>query len=186
MAALIAHYGLLAILLGAGVEGEAVVLTGGILAARHLLPLWGVAVAAAVGSFAVDQLWFHAGRKCRDRRFVQNVITRPAFGRAIALLERYPVAFIFSFRFLYGLRTVSPIAIGTTQIAARKFVLLNALAAAIWGPTIALVGYHFGKAVLPVLHRVGSVERHLVWAVAAAALFLGLVLLGIGLIRRRR
>ena len=47
--ALIARYGLAAIFLGAGIEGETSVVAGGVLAHRHLLPLWGVWLAAASG-----------------------------------------------------------------------------------------------------------------------------------------
>jgi membrane protein DedA with SNARE-associated domain len=49
--------------------------------------------------------------------------------------------------------TISPIAIGTTQVETRKFAILNALAAAIWGPLFTLLGYAFGKAIDPLLGR---------------------------------
>lgn len=149
--AIVAKYGLLAILAGAGIEGEAVVITGGIFAHRGLLPLWGVALAAAVGSCAIDQLWFLAGRYFRDRRWVRSMTARPAFTRALAILENHPTKFIFGFRFVYGLRTVSPIAIGASAIPARRFILLNMAAAAIWGPMMALIGYNFGRAIDPLL-----------------------------------
>ena len=51
---LVAKYGLLAILLGAGVEGEAVVVTGGVLAHRGLVPLIPACICAAVGSFRIS------------------------------------------------------------------------------------------------------------------------------------
>jgi membrane protein DedA with SNARE-associated domain len=155
--AIITRYGLLAILAGAGIEGEAVVITGGILAHRGLLPIWGVAVTAAIGSCLIDQLWFLLGRYFRNSRWVSAAKRRPAFQRALHILEKHPTPFILAFRFIYGMRTVSPIAIGTSAIPARTFVPLNMVAAAVWGPAIAWLGYLFGKALDPWLHDVKSI-----------------------------
>jgi len=170
---LIARYGLLALFVGSGIEGEAVVVTGGILAHKGLVPLWGAMLVSALGSCLADQLWFFAGRYCRRYRWVQALMRKPAFARAIDFLERHPTAFIFGFRFVYGMRTVSPIAIGTTHIEARRFVPLNMLSAAIWGPAFTLLGYVFGRAIDPVLHRLQSgfaVALLAVLAVAAVGL----------------
>jgi membrane protein DedA with SNARE-associated domain len=153
---LIARYGLAALFVGSGIEGEAVVVTGGILAHKGLVPLWGAMLVSALGSCLADQLWFLVGRYCRHYPWVQALTGKPAFARAIAFLERHPTAFIFGFRFVYGMRTVSPIAIGTTHIAARKFVPLNMISAAIWGPLFTLLGYAFGRTIDPVLHRLQS------------------------------
>lgn len=137
-------------------EGEAVVITGGVLAQRGLLPIWGVAAAAAAGSCLVDQLWFWLSRRYRDHRWVRKATHKPAFARALRWLERYPKPMILSFRFIYGLRTVSPVAIGTSTIPSRTFVPLNIVAAAIWGPTIAWAGYAFGSALGTWLHDLES------------------------------
>ncbi|HEY0271307.1 MAG TPA: DedA family protein [Sphingomonas sp.] len=183
--AIIARYGLLAVLLGAGMEGEAVVVTAGVLAHRHLLPLWPTALAAAIGSCAVDQIWFLLGRHFRNHRWVRHVRDRPAYARAITILERYPNGFIFGFRFVYGLRTVSPIAIGTSHIAARRFILLNIVAAAIWGPAFTLLGYMFGPAVDPILSRFERGGRLFVFA-ALGALAVALLWTAIRSARGRR
>lgn len=142
-----ARYGLAAIFLGAGLEGETVVIAGGLLAHQGTVPLAGAIAAAATGSFAADQLFFLAGRRWRDHALVRRVTARPAFARALAAFERHPAGFIVAFRFLYGLRTISPIAIGTTQVPARRFVLLNAAAAVIWGALFTTLGYLFGHGI---------------------------------------
>jgi membrane protein DedA with SNARE-associated domain len=172
--ALLARYGLLAILLGAGIEGEAAVISGGVLAHRGLVPLWGAMLCAAAGSCVADQLWFLAGRRFREHRWVAAARRRPAFDRALHLLERYPTAFILAFRFVYGMRTVSPIAIGTSRIPARRFVPLNMVAAAIWGPLFTLLGYWFGNFLDPWLHRLaGHAPALILAALVLAALGAG-------------
>jgi membrane protein DedA with SNARE-associated domain len=176
--ALILRYGLIAILLGAGIEGEAVVMTGGVLAHRGLVPLIPACICAAVGSCIVDQAWFALARRFRDNRWVKRARAKPAFARALGWLERYPTAFILAFRFVYGMRTVSPIAIGTSQVPVRKFVPLNALAAAVWGPTFTLIGYYFGAMLDPLIRRFAGKAHVLLLAVAAVLALAALIHLG--------
>jgi membrane protein DedA with SNARE-associated domain len=147
---LIARYGLAAIFLGAGIEGETIVLAGGVFASRHILWLPAVVIAAAAGSFVADQGFFLIGRHLRDKPRVKRQLDKPAAEKALTELERHPNGFILGFRFLYGLRTVSPMAVGTTDIPTAKFVLLNALAAFIWACLISGIGYGTGRWALPV------------------------------------
>lgn len=142
---LIAHYGLLGILAGSGIEGEPFAIGGGILAHRGLLPLWQVVAAASIGSCAIDQFWFFLGRYFRGHKWIVALGKRPAFADAIDLIERRPVMFILLFRFAYGLRAIAPVAIGTSQVSALRFVPLNLIAAALWGPIFVGLGYAFGS-----------------------------------------
>ncbi len=153
IAAILARYGLIAIFIGAGVEGETVVVTGGVLAHQGLVPLAGAMAAAVLGSFTADQLLFLTGRRFRTHPRVQAWMRRPAFARALAAFERHPAGFILAFRFIYGFRTISPVAIGTTSVAARTFVILNAIAAVIWGITFSALGYVFGQGITSLLDR---------------------------------
>jgi membrane protein DedA with SNARE-associated domain len=171
---LIAHYGLAAILIGAGVEGETVVIAGGVLAHRGLVPLWAGCVAAAIGSFAADQLFFAAGRYFRDHPRIRRMEQRPAFAKALVTLEHHPVLFILGFRFLYGLRTISPIAIGTSHIHTRTFFLLNALAAIVWAALFTGIGYGFGGGIERLLGKGLSVGRLLPIAAVVIVVLLGL------------
>ena len=163
---LLEHCGLLAVALGAGLEGETAVVAGGLLAHRGYFPVWAAALCATLGSFTADQGFFWIGRRCRDHGWVRRIQQRPAFARALAAFERRPTAFILGFRFVYGIRIASPIAIGTSRVAARRFLLLNALAAAIWAPLFTAIGYGGGqllKRLFPGLHLP-------LWAIGAAVL----------------
>jgi membrane protein DedA with SNARE-associated domain len=179
------HYGLLAILIGSGIEGEAVVVTGGVLAHRGLVPLSPACICAAIGSFVVDQLWFFLGRRFQDHRWVAKMRARPAFSRAIDLLERRPTGFILAFRFIYGMRTISPIAIGTSKVPLRTFVPLNALAAAVWGPAFTLFGFYVGHALDPLIDRIMGKVHVVVLVALALAVFVGVVQLARHLLRER-
>lgn len=173
---LIAQYGLLAVFLGAGIEGETAVIAGGVLAHQGLVSSVGAGVAAAAGSFAADQGFFQIGRHLRERRFVRRLREKPAYGKAMRLLEHYPRGFIFAYRFLYGLRTVSPIAIGTSRIGLKQFVLVNLAAATLWATLFTVVGYFFGNVLGELFGRIAG--DRLLWGIGAA--LVAAVLLGLG------
>ncbi len=180
----IAQYGLAAIFLGAAFEGETSVVTGGLLAHQHLLPLWGSAAAAVIGSFAADQLFFFAGRHYRDTERVRRIAEKPAFAKALDTLERHPTIFILGFRFLYGLRTISPIAIGTSHVPARTFVVLNAISAAVWGVLFTILGYVFGDGLIELVGKVMPKQKLVGVAILAAVAALAIA--GFRFWRRRR
>lgn len=180
--AIVARYGLAAVFLGAGLEGEAAVVASGLLAHRGLFPLWGVMLCAAAGSFTADQIWFLVGRRFRGSARVRRAQARPAFAKALAMLERHPVGFIFAFRFIYGFRTISPIAIGTTGVSAKLFAPVNLASASVWGATFTTVGYEFGHGFERWVGRLVPNTPTLI-AVAAGVLATGGV---VYLVRRRR
>ena len=182
VAAILARYGLPALFLGAGFEGETVVVAGGLLAQRGIVSLPAAMAATATGSFAADQLFFLAGRRLAGWRPVDRLRQNPLFARALAMLERYPVGFIFAFRFIYGFRTISPFAIGTSAVPARLFLLVNIVAAAIWASAFTLLGYVAGHQVEQLMARYRSSAA----TIAVVAGVLALVAAAVWVIRRRR
>ncbi|KQV81819.1 DedA family protein [Rhizobium sp. Root1220] len=177
---LIENYGLIAIFLGTAIEGETAAFLGGVAAHRHLLSYLTASLAASAGSFAGDQMFFFLGRYLRRLSFVQRIIEKPAVARVNGLLERHPIGFIFAFRFLPGLRTISPVVIGTTTVPTTTFLLLNVAAAMVWGQLFTSVGYIFGHGVEQLLGHL-SLHLHLIIAMAAA-----LLLVFAGSVVRRR
>jgi membrane protein DedA with SNARE-associated domain len=111
-------------------------------------------LAAALGSGVLDYVLYVLGRSFRGSGFVRRVSRKPAFAKALGLIERYPIAFVLSFRFLYGLRAAGPVAVGMTQIPTLLFALLNALGALIWATVFVGLGYMFGPAVMTVINAV--------------------------------
>lgn len=168
---LVARYGLAALFAGAALEGEAAVVTGGLLAHQGLLPVVGAMAAAAGGSFVADQGYFLAGRRMRDHRWIVALHRRPAFARVLAAVERRPVSFIFVFRFLYGLRTISPIAIGTSNVPHRLYVGVNAVSAIVWAICFTLVGFLFGEVFEDLVGRLRHDAR--LWWIAGGLLAAG-------------
>lgn len=169
---LIAKYGYVAILLGTFLEGETILVLGGFAAHRGLLNLWGVILAAFVGSLLSDQLFFFLGRRHGAALLARRPQWQAGVERVRALLNRYNTALILSFRFLYGLRNVTPFALGMSDVSTARFVVLNAVGAALWAVGIALAGWFVGEAAKQMLGHLQRYER----GIGAAIIIIGVLL----------
>jgi len=179
---LIDSYGYVAVVLGTFLEGETVLVLAGFAAHQGYLDLEWVIVAALSGSLSGDQLAFFAGRRYGAVLLKRFPRLRSGVARATALLERHEVPLLLGFRFVYGIRNVTPIAAGLSGIAIPRFVILNVLGAALWAATISTAGYLFGHAFGLLLERARAFEFHAMLVLLA----LGLTWFAVRAIRRRR
>lgn len=168
MEQLIAEYGYWAVLAGTFFEGETVPVLAGFAAHQGLLRLDLVMLCAFMGSFAGDQLWFWIGRRHGKVWLAKHPKSADAAARVGRLLDRWGDWFVLSFRFLYGLRMVSPIAIALSSISPLRFAVLNAISAAVWAMAVASLGYVFGKAIETMLGEFKVWENRILAAVAIA------------------
>ncbi len=175
--ALIQQYGYLAIVVGTFLEGETVLLLGGFAAHRGYLDLAGVIAAAFVGSFAGDLIYFTIGRR-KGMAFLES---RPAWrantARVLAMVHSHQTLLILTFRFLYGIRTVAPFALGASGVSPLRFVPLNLVSAAIWATAFGALGYLLGNTLQAVI---GDLQRY------EPAVFAAIVAAGIVVWRWRR
>lgn len=169
---LIAQYGYLAILLGTLLEGETILVLGGFAAHRGLLKLWGVILAAFIGSLLSDQLFFFLGRRHGAALLARRPQWQAGVVRVRGLLNRYSTWLILSFRFLYGLRNVTPFALGMSDVSTLRFVVLNAVGAALWAVVIALIGWFVGEAAKQMLGHLQRYERGIGAAIIVAGALL--------------
>lgn len=160
---LISDYGYWAIAIGTFLEGETILVLGGFAAHRGYLQLPWVIFYAFIGTLLGDQLYFYLGRT-KGLAFLQK---RPQWQqksmRVFSLLHRHQVLLILGFRFLYGLRTVTPFLIGASRLSPLRFLFLNIAGAALWAVVIGVAGYVFGHALELILTEVKHYE---VWVIA--------------------
>jgi len=147
LAELLRAWGYPAIVIGAFVEGETVLLLAGFAAHAGYLELPWVIVAAFAGSALGEQFYFLLGKRYGERIVVRFPRLQRQAARVRELLARHQTGAILSVRFLYGLRTVGPMAIGASGVRWLRFTALDSLAALAWSSGVACVGYTFGKAV---------------------------------------
>jgi membrane protein DedA with SNARE-associated domain len=179
------QYGPIGIFLGAGFEGQTAVIVGGLLARQHILHLWLVLASATAGSGVVDQLLFVAGRRFRTHRWVVRATQQQAFARALTFIERFPISYILAFRFIFGLRVASPIAVGVSKVPTWRFTVLNVLGAMIWATAFTMAGFVFGEAVHNVLGR-GHHAGRLTLIAAGGIVVVVLIVWAARYLRRRR
>jgi membrane protein DedA with SNARE-associated domain len=84
-------------------------------------------------------------------------------------LRRYGTVFVLGFRFLYGLRSVTPVLLGASRYSARRFLGLNVVGAALWAVSFGYLGYGVGASLAALLDRHGRVEELLLAGAAVGA-----------------
>jgi membrane protein DedA with SNARE-associated domain len=177
---LIHNYGYLAILIGTFLEGETILLLGGLTAKLGYLKLPWVITCAFFGTLAGDQLFFFLGRY-RGAAFLQR---RPSWRQRAAkvddILQRHRIPIILGFRFLYGLRTVTPFVIGMSRIPILEFMILNILGAAVWAIVIGGLGYIFGHGLELLLGDIRRYEIEILGLALVAGVLIWLIHLSRG------
>lgn len=169
--------------LGAPVSEDLIMLAGGIVTAKTGGSLVGMMVTAFVGVLIGDSLLYRLGLSLGPRavklRWVRKLLTPERVAASERYFARYGAMTIFVVRFTMGLRAVTFLTAGMSGLRYRRFLLADALAAAIFVPTLVFLGWKFGAVVMQ------DVERAFGWilgAVVAAVLILAVV----RMVRRRR
>lgn len=70
------------------------------------------------------------------------------------LMKKYGALVIFLQKYIYGVKTLVPIAIGLTRYDTMKFGVLNLFASALWAVVVGGASYLGGKAVLSMLDHI--------------------------------
>jgi len=142
-------YGYLTVFLGAMIEGESIILTASALAASQVLSIWWVVVLTFTGTLFADQMIYFLGMKYGPsavlrihKRFPS---WQPHIEKGLNFIKRNETAYILSFRFIYGIRIISPFLIGAQGVPFYRFSLLNIASALLWTAISCAAGYFLGS-----------------------------------------
>lgn len=152
---LLQTYGYWAILLGTFLEGETIVILAGICVAGGQMSFEGVALSAFLGSSLSDQLVFSLGKYKGNAILARFPSLRKKRKRVAWLLRKYDTFLILGFRFVYGIRNVTPIILGMSRIPHRRFLLWNLIGAFVWATSFTAAGCYFGHAMTHILRTCG-------------------------------
>ncbi|MCE5263796.1 MAG: DedA family protein [Deltaproteobacteria bacterium] len=170
---LIRTYGYGALFVGTFLEGETVLILAGLIAHMGMMKLPLVMVVAFFGSFLGDQIFFFLGRLKGTALLDSHPSWKSRADKVHQAMRRYRNGIMLGFRFVYGMRMITPLILGMDRsIPARWFILLNLIGAAVWSVAIALVGYFLGRAAKSLLADIRHYEL---------ALLLGIILVGIAI-----
>jgi membrane protein DedA with SNARE-associated domain len=142
-------YGYYAVLAGAIVEGETILLIAAISASQGLLDLKWVIALSTLSATTGDNLYFWLGRL--QGKFILRYMPQfePRLIRFNRILERWHTPAILSLRFLYGLRIVGPMAVGMSGFKPLHFLCIDVLGSLIWALLFSYLGFAFGQQILP-------------------------------------
>jgi membrane protein DedA with SNARE-associated domain len=166
--AIITQFGYLVVFIGAILEGETVVVLAGYFAHKGLLNIFLVVILAFFGAVICDQMFFFLGY-FKGKKILRR-IPKDKIRKIHSLIRKYDTLYIIGFRFLYGMRTISPLIIGSSRVNILKFVLLNISSAFIWAVIFASGGYFFGQVFSRIVGRV-EVEILLLAAVTVIIIY---------------
>lgn len=124
--------------------GMVALIAAGVLSAGGRLDI-GASIAIATFANALgDSLLFYIGRynKSAIMPYLRGHERKLAY--AYLLIRRRGSLVIFLQKFIYGVKTLVPIAIGLTRYSFVKFSILNLLSSFIWAVAIGLASYYLG------------------------------------------
>ncbi len=147
---------------GAPLPGESLVITSALLAAKGDMPigplLGAVWLAAVLGDNVGYAIGLFGGRRLVLRYGARVGITEPRLAKVEAFFRRFGGEIVLVARFFVILRQLNGITAGTVAMPWPKFLLYNALGAAlwtaVWGYGAYVAGHHMA-AILPWVHRFG-------------------------------
>ena len=169
---LIQKFGYLAICIGAFLEGETILIIGGFAAHRGYLMLPYVILAAFIGTLFGDQLFFFIGR-FKGKQFLDRRLKwRSRVERAKRMMDRHHALVIIGFRFIYGIRTVTPFVLGMSNVKTWRFVFLNILSAIVWATGIGTAGYFFGVTIEALIEDIKHYEQIIIIAIAVIGIII--------------
>jgi membrane protein DedA with SNARE-associated domain len=189
------HYGLLAVLFfvliedfGIPVPGETILIAASIYAGSGRLNVVAVGVIGFVAAVTGDNIGFaigHFGGRALVLRWGRYVrLTEERLDKAEAFFERHGGWIITVARFIEVLRQVNGLVAGISGMRWRRFLVFNALGAALWVGTWVSLGYFAGNHIGTIYHYI---TQYSVYAlIALAVLLAGYIAWRVARRRRRR
>jgi len=163
MESFITHFGLVAVFIGATIEGDLVLILAGVTAHLGLLSLWPAIGAAALGCFTGDFAFYALGRWHSDT--IRNSRVYLKFGPAVErLATRVGFWQVFAARFMYGTRVATMLFWGAHRMSVGVFVAVNLAGCVAWATILGLLGYGASRSAAVLL---GNVKRAELWLLGA-------------------
>ncbi|WWO96874.1 MAG: DedA family protein [Candidatus Dasytiphilus stammeri] len=159
---LISQYGYWAIFFGCLIEGETIILLGGIAAQKKLLNYIFVILIAILGATLGDQLLFLVGYYYSNSKIFNKLKNNKQIIRLKDIIYKYPIMFIIGVRFMYGFRITGPIIIGASKLPKLQFFIFNLLGSVLWSLFFVTLGYLGGEMILPFLENFNRDMKYLI------------------------
>ncbi len=147
------YIGLFLYSLGGGFVG---LLAAGVLSYAGKMDLSTSIAVAFVANFLGDMLLFYMSRY--QKKDIMNYMHKHKRKLALShiLMKKYGSWVIFMQKYVYGIKTLIPLAIGLTKYDFRRFGILNLFASAIWAVIVGYGSYASGKPLIALYENVAD------------------------------
>ena len=175
------HFGYLAVTglvliedFGVPVPGETVLILGAVYAGTGRLNIVLVALLGFCGALLGDNIGFaighFGGRQLAERYGRYIFLTPERLDKATAFFDRHGGKIIVVARFIEGLRQANGVIAGTTGMRWPRFLIFNAIGAALWVLVWTSVGYFSGNHIDTIYNNATHDDTYLAIAIAALLL----------------
>jgi membrane protein DedA with SNARE-associated domain len=145
---IIRDWGYLALFLYSFGGGFVGLVVAGVLSYSGDLNIYISILVAGVSNFLGDQFLFFLARK--NKNYAKDMMKK--YGRKIALahlmMRKYGSFVVFVQKYIYGIKTLIPLAMGLTKYPATKFAVYNSLATVLWACVVGYLSFTAGKYIL--------------------------------------
>jgi membrane protein DedA with SNARE-associated domain len=189
------HYGYAAVVglvlvedFGVPVPGETVLILGAVYAGTGRLNIALVALLGFAGALLGDNIGFaigHFGGRRLVERYGRYVFLTPErLDKTTRFFDRHGGKIIILARFIEGLRQANGIIAGTTGMHWKRFVIFNAIGAALWVAVWTSIGYFSGSHIDAIYNDATRYDAYL--AIAAALVLIAFIVRRVVRARRAR
>lgn len=144
----ISTYGYLVLFFYSLGGGMVAIIAAGVLSYNGNMDLKISIFLAALANFIGDTMLFYLSRY--NKQAVMPYFSKHKRKLAFCqiLMKKYGDKIILIKKFIYGLKTIIPIAIGLTRYSFVKFSVINAISSLIWSVTLGFVSFYMSEAVI--------------------------------------
>ncbi|MDR0407511.1 MAG: VTT domain-containing protein [Campylobacteraceae bacterium] len=140
----LATYGYIVLFLYSFGGGMVAIIAAGVLSYKGIMNLEASIAIAAIANFTGDVMLSSIGRYNRETIMPYIKKHRRKLALSHILMKKYGDKIIIIKKFIYGLKTLIPIAVGLTKYSLLKFNILNFIAALIWALSLGYGSYYMG------------------------------------------
>ncbi|NOQ30934.1 MAG: DedA family protein [Helicobacteraceae bacterium] len=147
-------YGYIVLFLYSFGGGFVALVAGGVLSFMGEMNLFLVLIIAGVANFLGDSMLFYMGRYHKSEMMGYLHKHKRKLALSHLLMKRRGSLIVLLQKFVYGIKTLVPIAIGLTKYNFFKFSILNAIGAFIWAIVFGVGSYLSGDIIIEIFNTI--------------------------------
>ena len=152
----LATYGYIGLFLYSLGGGFVALLGAGVLSYMGKMDLATSIAVAFIANALGDVLLFYMARYQKTMMMEGIKKHRRKLALAHVMMKRYGSWIVLIQKFVYGIKTLIPIAIGLTKYDFKKFAILNVISAGIWALVVGLGSYYSGEPLIQLAKLIGD------------------------------